>query len=57
MADVNPILHLDHDFMWCWYEVDDRSQTVFLSAQSFFSREDCMQDYETAMQRSKINLN
>ncbi|MES2326488.1 MAG: hypothetical protein V4499_04050 [Pseudomonadota bacterium] len=51
MADVNPMLHMDKDFMWRWYEIDDRGQTSFVSPKSFFSWEDCRQDYDEAMLR------
>ncbi len=54
MADVNPVLHLDHDYMWRWYAVDDQGQTIFLSSKAFFSRVECRQDYELAMRRSKL---
>jgi hypothetical protein len=57
MPDVNPMLHLDENFMWRWYEIDDQGHTSFLSSKAFFFREDCRQDYDVAMRRSKSNLN
>ncbi len=53
MPNVNPILHLDQEFMWRWSEVDERGETAFLSNKAFFFRDDCRQDYDQAMQRSK----
>ena len=53
MPDVNPMLHMDDNYMWRWYEIDDQGQTAFLSAKAFFSLEKCRQDYDVAMRRSK----
>jgi len=53
MPHVNPFLHLDHEFMWRWEQLDEHGKTAFLSAKSFFSREECLQDYDRAMQRSR----
>ena len=57
MPDVNPMLHLDENFMWRWYEIDDQGHTAFLSGKAFFLREECRQDYDVAMRRSKPELN
>lgn len=48
---VNPMLHMDDQFMWKWYEIDDLGQTAFMSAQSFFSRKECRRDYDVAIRR------
>ena len=53
MSNVNPIIHMDKQYMWRWYETDDLGRTSFLSAKSFFSREECRQDYVVAVQRLK----
>lgn len=53
MPNVNPMLHMDDEFMWRWLEVDEEGQLSFLSPKAFFSREECRRDYETAMQRVK----
>ena len=58
MPDVNPMLHMDEEYMWRWYEIDDQGQTLFLSPKSFFDHEECRQDYEMAMRSSKrVSLN
>ena len=51
MPNVNPILHLDDEFMWRWSQVDERGKTAFLSTKPFFFREECRQDYDRVMQR------
>ena len=53
MEDVNPIIHLDHEFMWRWSESDEFGNTSFLSPKAFFSREECRQDYDVVMHRPK----
>lgn len=55
-ADINPMLHMDQEFMWRWYQVDDRGQTSFSSPKSFFSLEDCRRDYDEAMLRLRRNM-
>ena len=56
MADINPMLHMDENFMWRWYQVDDRGQTSFGSPKAFFSWEDCRRDYDEAMLRFRRNM-
>jgi len=56
MADVNPMLHMDENFMWRWYQIDDHGQTSFASSKFFFSREDCRRDYDAAMRRLRRNM-
>ena len=53
MQNVNPFIHLDHEYMWRWYEIDDHGQIACLSSKAFFSREDCRRDYESVMHRQK----
>ena len=53
MGIVNPILHMDKEFMWRWFEADELGNTSFLSPKSFFSRDECRQDYDVAMRRPK----
>lgn len=49
MPNVNPILHLDSEFLWRWSHADEHGKTAFLSTKAFFLREDCQQDYVKAM--------
>lgn len=56
MTDVNPMLHMDKDFMWRWFEVDESGQTSFASPKAFFSKEECRRDYDAAMRRSKRSM-
>lgn len=53
MSDINPMLHLDENFLWRWYEVDDHGRTSFLSPRAFFTKEDCRRDYDEAVRRMK----
>ena len=57
MTTVNPVLHMDLEYMWRWFEVDDSGQTLFASPKAFFSKEECRRDYNAAMRRSGRRLN
>ena len=56
MADVNPVLHLDENFMWRWFQIDEQGQTSFASPRQFFSREDCRRDYNDVMVRLRHSV-
>jgi hypothetical protein len=56
MTHVNPVLHMDKEFMWRWFEVDESGQTSFASPKAFFSKAECRRDYDAAMRRSKRNM-
>ena len=49
MLILNPILHMDREFMWRWYHMDDRGKPAFVAAESFFSYEECRRDYEVSV--------
>ena len=51
MTSVNPIMHMDKEFMWRWFETDDLGQAAFVSAKSFFYLKECEQDYVASVQR------
>lgn len=53
MEICNPIIHMDRELMWRWFEVDQLGKTSFLSPKAFFSRAECRQDYDVAMRRPK----
>lgn len=48
MCDVNPMFHMDQDYMWRWYLIDDYGNLVAISARSFFNFEDARRDAELA---------
>ena len=53
MEDINPIIHMDEDLLWYWYEVDDLGQATMFSAKTFFHRDECQQDHVVTVQRIK----
>ncbi len=55
MHNVNPMIHMDDEFMWRWYEIGDDGRTAFMSPRSFFSHEECRRNYDAAMKRSKFD--
>lgn len=46
MCDVNPMFHMDSDYMWRWYILDATGGLVAISAKAFFKFEDARRDSE-----------
>ncbi|VVT02803.1 conserved hypothetical protein [Sphingomonas sp. EC-HK361] len=48
MCDINPMFHMDTDYMWRWFVTDVYGNLVCISANAFFSFEDVRLDYDNA---------
>ena len=44
-------LHMDEDYMWCWFCYDDRRTLVARSSQSFFSHDEAKAAVKAAKAR------
>ena len=51
MCTVNPMFHMDADYMWRWYNTDRHGNLVSMSLRGFFAFEDARRNYDEA-QRS-----
>ena len=46
MHVVNPMFHMDKDYNWCWFVIDDRGQQLSMSSRVFFRFEDARMNYD-----------
>ena len=51
MCDVNPLFHMDHDYMWRWFVTDVHGNLLSISTGAFFDFEDARRDYNIARLR------
>lgn len=51
MCDVNPMYHMDVDYMWRWFVTSEAGSFVAISANAFFKFEDAKQDWVAAQSR------
>lgn len=46
MSDFSIMLHMDVDYMWCWYIIDTLGNPVLMSARAHFLLEDAKQEVD-----------
>ncbi len=46
MQIVNPMFHMDSDYLWRWYITDNHGKSVSVSVDSFFQFEDASGNYD-----------
>jgi hypothetical protein len=51
MQIVNPMFHMDSDYLWRWYITDAGGKSVGMSADSFFRFEDARRNYDDMRRR------
>lgn len=51
MCDVNPMFHMDADYMWRWYVTSSTGGLLSISANAFFRFEDVKLDWDAAQGR------
>ena len=48
MCTVNPMFHMDADYMWRWYNTDRHGNLVSMSLRGFLAFEDARRNYDEA---------
>jgi hypothetical protein len=48
MCDINPMFHMDSDYMWRWFVTDAHGNLVCVSARWFFACEEARRNYDEA---------
>ncbi len=48
MRVVNPMFHMDPDFLWRWYITSSAGKLLAMSTESFFSHEDARRNFDEA---------
>lgn len=51
MQIVNPMFHMDSDYLWRWYITDDHGKSVSMSVDAFFKYEDARRNYDDMHRR------
>jgi hypothetical protein len=52
MEYIDPMFHMDADYMWRWYITDERGSLAAMSTGSFFKYEDARRNYDDTMRRA-----
>jgi len=51
MSCMNPIIHMDRDYMWRWYITNSAGKTRCMSTRNFFNYEDARRDFDATRKR------
>ena len=46
MHVVNPMFHMDKDYNWRWFVINDHGQQLSMSSRVFFRFEDARRNYD-----------
>jgi hypothetical protein len=54
MPDVNPMTHMDPDYMWRWYVTNANGGLLCMSTESFFNHEDALRDFDSVRRQFRL---
>lgn len=51
MHALNPMFHMDKDYMWRWFTTSPTGRPLSISTRAFFLYEDAKRDFDAAQRR------